>query len=462
MNIPEASTILGKRENQSKIGLMRVKWPQLMSVKNYVIPETIQEYKELGGFLGTHITIRDQKCFFKEKVKNSLRDFANALYSIDEIKALVSYNCVYQNSKAIVQEAVEESLNEITKPFHEKLEQAINAIFKEVQTYQFYWPIVGLELKDIKELDFGEVKIFKFESDLVPAFQGSISEQSDNFFKEATKQFLEKNFIDKLVVKCSVLGEADLAEQVARQKAIMVFNYIRFMISYAIPEHVFNNSLKIDFEESTPANSGSNIRVNTDDNKVTLGHSSYHRAYQKFPITQQTVDTWKECYFFDMIKALLSSSNNCELAQAILTAIFWAGEAQEDWVHDFAYMKFWTAIETLIPSSKTSVTQDVINGTTVLIAYSGYRFANAKDFWDIRKGVSKLYEKRSQIVHAGLSHSVTPDEIKTICRYATWIVLSAIGLYSQGYRNFKQLKNEIDRLYSIHETTKEKEKVTSE
>lgn len=114
------------------------------------------------------------------------------------------------------------------------------------------------------------------------------------------------------------------------------------------------------------------------------------------------------------------------------------------------------SLESLIPPNKEKVTESVLKGTSVLMVYTGYRFVGITEFWSTYKRIEDLYDKRSRITHKGLSQQVTPDELRDICQYASWLVLAAVGLHSQGYRKFEQIQEQIDRLYSIEKEIKGK------
>ncbi|WP_425059099.1 hypothetical protein SCACP_37630 [Sporomusa carbonis] len=252
------------------------------------------------------------------------------------------------------------------------------------------------------------------------------------------------------------LGEKDHAELLAREKVEEALNFIRFMFCYVNPKYVFSNQWKIYYDISTIQESGCFLQRNVESNSTSLAYSSSKKARGIFPITKENVDIWKECYFLDSLSAIMRCSSRTEWEDAILTSIHWIGEAQYEWGTDVAFWKYWTAIESLIPPNKEKVTESVLKGTSVLIVYTGYRFVSITEFWSIYKRIEDLYDKRSRITHSGLSRQVMPDELRDVCQYASWMILAAIGLYSQGYRKFEQVQEQIDRLYSIEKEVKGK------
>lgn len=183
------------------------------------------------------------------------------------------------------------------------------------------------------------------------------------------------------------------------------------------------------------------------------------------------INELKECCFFDDWIQILSKPDKTELEKAILTAIYWIGEAQNDYIFESAYIKFWTALETLfsIPdkdnmksikcpqcntsietiADKKGITKSLSTGVAILLAFGGYRFIEINDVKRIFKAVEKLYDKRSEIIHRGIYGNVTPFELADVCKYAVWCVLTCLGLRAQGYETLKQIKEETNRLYNL-------------
>ena len=67
---------------------------------------------------------------------------------------------------------------------------------------------------------------------------------------------------------------------------------------------------------------------------------------------------------------------------------------------------------------------------------------------EIYKNMKKLYNKRSDIIHRGMSYLVSEADISEICKYAAWSILSLMHLRSIKYTTMNEVNHHINRLYS--------------
>jgi hypothetical protein len=433
---------------------MRSLWPSLISIKNFDVPRNIGDYRKIASITKPHISINGKEWYFNEKNQLNLREFVNLLYRIPEINRMVSYNCIWQTVKSEIEEVINcDVVNKIS--FQKRLELIIDKIFSEVQSYEFYWVVDGLNLIDTDEFVVGDTTFFQFQEKHYSDFKSNSDEKG--FYFSAIVPFIDKNFVNKVVVKCQVCGEKDHATVMARERIEEALNFIRFMFCYTHAEYISYNKWKIYYDVMTTQESGCFIGRNIKDNNATLAYSSTRKTSENFAISSKNIAIWKKCYFLDSLNAMMRKNNRTEWEEAILTAIHWIGEAQHEWILDVAFWKYWTAIESLIPPNKEKVTESVLKGTSILIVYSGYRFVNITEFWKIYKRIEELYDKRSRITHSGLTRQVMPDELNDICQYASWMVLAAVGMYSKGYSVFNQVEEQINRLFSIEKEVKGKQ-----
>jgi hypothetical protein len=189
--------------------------------------------------------------------------------------------------------------------------------------------------------------------------------------------------------------------------------------------------------------------------EVTSGNLSFHwdstrTPIENFPINKERVDELKEKLYLDTIVRILNSDSQTELEGCVLTAMYWCGEAQNEFDWDVAFLKYWTALECIFSYHKEDITNSLKRGISYLAAFSDYQFIKPNEINQVSTLISNLYDKRSKIVHRGLRNSVNEVELTEICKYASWTVLSLMSLISIGYENISQLDEQILRLYEIH------------
>ena len=354
MNIIKSSEIISDGNNSKSIRIMCNLWSQIVLKRNFDIPRSFEDYKKFGSFTTPHIDINGEEWFFNNKSQLKLRHFVDLLYSIPEICCFVSYNCVWKNVKEGIKDTIT-SNEEKQISFQQRLELIINKIFSEVQSYEFYWVVEGINLMDISEFTIGDSTFFLFKDEHYNSFKNE--PDVNNFYCKAVVPFLDKNFANKVVVRCRALGEKDHAEVLAREKVEESINFIRFMFCYINAKNIFNSKWRVYYDVMKIQESGCFINRKIDDNNTTLAYSSTRSSHYNFPISKETVSIWETCYFLDDLSAIMQANNRTEYEDAILTAIHWIGEAQHEWVADVAFWKYWTAIESLIPPNKNKVTE---------------------------------------------------------------------------------------------------------
>ena len=182
---------------------------------------------------------------------------------------------------------------------------------------------------------------------------------------------------------------------------------------------------------------------------VSLNNGVGRKTIEKMPMGSDRINDITEKCFYSQLSYLLSKEDINELEGTILTAIYWIGEAQNDFDHDSAYIKYWTSLETPFSISENEITQTLAKSISTLIGFSGYDFIETKDIKKIHKSLKKHYQKRSKIIHRGVNSVVTPHELNEICKYASWSVLSLLAIREKGYKNLSQIKDEIGRLYLL-------------
>ncbi|KAM3113180.1 hypothetical protein [Phormidesmis sp. 146-33] len=97
-------------------------------------------------------------------------------------------------------------------------------------------------------------------------------------------------------------------------------------------------------------------------------------------------------------------------------------------------------------------THALAKGVATLNAFSGYEFIKIEDAKEVYKSMTKLYDKRSDIIHRGMNYLanqvINEADISKICKYAAWSILGLFHLHSTGCTDMHEVGNQINRLYS--------------
>lgn len=448
-------------------------WTSLVNPKNYVIPKTIGEFIVIGGIFASKITIASMDWYFSQKSEAILRDFVSTLYKINEIEKAVSFDYAYKTTIAFIEASVNAQPKHTQKPVHEReIKKILRALMHEQTKHQFYRIVEGIELKDISSITFGDVELFNFtKKNILEIKKFRQYNHLNGFYDQSVEPFVKKHFLNKTCIRAIGKGDETKANENAMRKIREVISILRFIVCILAHEKIYQNLVKINLLAESYNTSENTFRIDIANQEITLTYWTSRESLQKLPVNPEMIANLRGYYFFDDWISILSKQTKTELEEAILTAIYWIGEAQNDFIYESSFVKFWTALEALFsireggdtkasmcPKCKTQmkaknpedgITKSLSKGIAMMLTFGGYRFIEISDVKKIFKVVDKLYDRRSEIIHRGSYGKVTPIELSEICKYATWCVLTCFGLRTQGYETLEQIRKETKRLYHL-------------
>lgn len=430
-----------ERKQKRKLGSL---WKDfLLNPKSYFIPKTIDEFKSVGLF-DLSLTVNSITWYFTKGAKDKYNDFVEIIYSINDITSTVSWLTVHKLIKNELEAEIEskEQQKEL-RIFDNIFDTILNQIFESRKNYDFYFPVEGIELKNIDAVNLQSVQLIVFGDNLKNIILSS-SNVNDNT-KERTQKFIHENLLNHLCIKCSFFGDYEKAEEEAKFRARETLNYFRYVICVLKPERIYDEGLtRIRFLSETYVGNNEFLAKNQEDNSVVLVWGRKRSNLENFIIDKGRLQELEEKGFINEFTKIINKDQNTrtKLESCILSAIYWAGEAQNEYDWDIAFLKFWTAIERIFSQDKNKkVTKPLTIGVSVVLTWTG--FVEIENIENTRKEVSSLYENRCDIVHKGVIREVKPSQLITICKYAIWTVLGIISLYSTGRETIQEIEEEI-------------------
>jgi hypothetical protein len=214
-------------------------------------------------------------------------------------------------------------------------------------------------------------------------------------------------------------------------------------------DRISDNMIKINIAAEAYTQTEYVLRREVANNTTASIRGRGRRSLYKFIINENLLNDLEEKAFLNEYKTVLNTKLISELEGSIITAIYWTGEAQNEFDLDIAFLKYWTALETIFSNEKEKITHALCKGISITLAFSSYHFIEVGETLTIYKRISYLYDKRSKIIHTGFRQSITAQELSEICRYTSYVILSLFDFRNQGYTELKQIGREIERLYKI-------------
>lgn len=420
----------------------------LLNPKYYFIPKTIDEYKSVG-FFDSKLTVNSIEWYFIEPAKAKFNEFIKAIYSIDDISSTVSFETVHDSIKIELETEIElKEQQKDLRVFDDVFNAIFSRIFKSRKEYDFYFPIEGIELKDIHVINLQSVQLIVFEENLKNTMLSSTN-ANDNTKKQIQK-FINKNLLNHLCIKCSFFGDYKKAQEEAKFRARETLNYFRYVICVLKHERIYEGLIKIRFLSEAYVGNDEFLAKNQEDNLVVLAWGRGRSNLENFVTDEARLQELEEKGFLNKFAEIINGNQNTrtKLEGCILSAIYWAGEAQNEYDWDIAFLKFWTAIECIFSYDKDEkVRQTLARGVSVILALA--QFIEVRDIEETRKEVLALYDERCSIVHGGVTRRIKASQLVAICKYAAWTILCIFSLYSPGWKTIKEIDKEIRRIDNV-------------
>lgn len=378
--------------------------------------------------------------YLSDQGKNQLYDLALTIQELKEFGLYFSFSSICRAILKFIENLLAGTFNEISD--EDAVTQILCILSENYHPYKHYRTIEGIKLLDIESLSIGNCEIFTFsENTKVYLKNECITDEDCEWFDSYLSGHIDQRFINKVCIASSTKGDKDTSEKLAFKNMMETIQILRFFIALLawerIDEHIFNINLSHEAYDRPDFTLYSNL----EDHQHGCGHGRGRQHLQFFEIGSKLISRLKECGFDDIME-ITSKENKTELEKGILTSIYWIGEAQNDFIPESAFLKYWTALETLVKPEKGKEITDIVKSCiTTIMSHGAYRLESVKyEHEHVLKRISYLYDLRSKIVHEGLHGSIKAKELGEICQITVNCVLNYLVVSKCGFASLKQVR----------------------
>ncbi len=428
------------KDNRKLTRTIKIKLQCVLNVKNYVIPQTMGEMKEVEP-LSPHLTVDDQWFFFKDNSKDAFFDIVEKIISLPVVLENNSYSNVYRE----VMKCIEEKLPEGKCDHLDFINKCLISLIKKQSKHVYYSVIGGVKLDGIKEIELREMQVCKFENCIKEIEENN--SPTDPAHTLTINDFVDKNIQKKMIVRGEVFGDQEKSKEKYVESCKLVISVLRFIASTIYEQGYSRDYVSINLPHERSGDSIHYLTSDLDSKNIILGWSSTEP--QEMPINKEIIDTLREDYFFDDLISFIWNQEISEIEGSIITAIHWMGEGQNERSLDNAFIMYWTAIETIFSSGEDLISENIAKGLSTLLAFGGYKIISLEEKELTYSNIKRLYAKRSKVIHRGLRKQVSQKEIIEVSKYSKWVVLTLLGLRQKGFQSLDELRMETDRLHNL-------------
>ena len=402
-------------------------------------------------FLKPKIKLKQTECYLNEKAKKELYETIDIIFSIDELRnTTLSFDTLFRTILEMVQVEIENQISALElREFEAFFEKLLTELLSKRSEYIFYYEISGISLEGIDEINFGNAQIFSFSENhkikLLNKIDIGISEKKRSLYTK----FIDDNFLKKICINYIAYGDYEKAKELSNVKIREILNFWRFILCLLIYERIIENLYKIRIITETFSRNKASMAVDKNKDSLVISWGRGKQILEPFPITSDRIEELEENIFLNDFIEFSNNDQKSDLEGLILTAIYWAGEAQDEFDLDIAFLKYCTSLECIFSHRNENITHSIAQDVSILIAFSSYALVPINDIDRIYSLMKKLYSVRSKIIHRGSKHIVKKSELVDMCKFICWTILSLFDLRNKGYQNMRQIDKETDRLYSI-------------
>jgi len=357
----------------------------LFSFKNYTIPNTIEDYKQLG-FLSPHLKIKGREIYLGARARAALQRATEVVMKAGGLEKFATFNDIWQLIKSHIEMWFEEMLIPDMDEFYDRLLPAF-AEFKKAR--RFIYRVEGLKLKDIDAIELGSKTIrSQFSWDLLEGVE------SDD---ASMRELIEKEFGGQYVIEGREVGSHDKAQGKFVFSAEMAISVLRLCGCLLYRGAMTGTHIRL-VDRSLGAR-GAASSLSWGEEERRLRFSRYWGREQALPLSQDMLAHLTEHCFFRQIFQCLEKDGRTELEDAITRAIYWFGEAYKDTDDTMKFVKLWSCVESFFSVDEEQITLLNAIGLSAVMAYGGYAVTDVTYYKEFKKKVTRLYSLRSKALH---------------------------------------------------------------
>jgi hypothetical protein len=409
---------------------LRRHWAKLTEGRNYLVPETREDFTSLGPF--PYFRLGNLWVYAKESIRETVAKAS------EELRAELGPDLL---SLASISDAIRSEIQihfsqEEPQPFEWHLERLLSAIRAHDHRRLSIRAICGLKLTGMDEFSHGCWKIIRLsEQAAADLVRQDIGPEK---WHEQLSSVMEKGFIGKTCILIEQRGDADQAGLKSDRVARYVLNTLRLFISI----HASQAGLQHRFGVHLDAPGHQTITqfsFDLDAHRYNL-HHAFNSHRQEYTLTAESLRIIRENWQADQLWALLEKVPRTDLEESVVTAVAWFGGAQAESDSHLGFVKYWVAMEALVPGSEDEKVVVRLKKFVPILVSQISREVPSKT------KVAKAYDLRSQIMHSGSRVELTQEKLNEVSNWAWQCIVTALYLSSRGYATRKQVEEQILRI----------------
>lgn len=412
--------MLTELDEKSKTKIVRL-WNLVLDREMYLVADTMEEYKELASLYGPFpfIMERNIHAFSTDKQKDAFQELVSILRD-HAGNHLFSWSSVYETVK---KKLIRVLVYGDGAKASQILRDIAGALREMIHPQKVLLPISGIELQDCV-IEFNNWKIEHFNSSEIDSFMSKVMDGPD--WKDSIHDTLSKDYIGRPIFQISLEGEPAQAADNAVSHLRYVLNTLRYAALMHGENHYNARTVRVGIDTHT-AKRDWMISFREDCGQVGF-RTVPGELTQPFKITMANLETYRYNLKLQDLWELFDQQQKTDLEMAIIDALKWIGEAQNENDRHIAFIKYWTSLEALLTGYQNDKITDrlSISLPPILGQVAGEKPPS-------KNSVKKMYSLRSDMLHGRGLIDISYRDLCTVSKWASNCLLVCLDLRSRGY-----------------------------
>ena len=411
---------------------------RLFAIKSFSVPRSIGDIPIEKYFARKLSLTGSRTIFLTDMGLENFKAIVDIFDAADFFDGLAGYSDIWDAWRGAVEGWL--SLGVEPTSAEEVVEKISDLVTKQVDDYNFAVPIFGVGMKGDAPLSLGGMKILKI---------------SPNYFSDID---VDVHCIDieaicrpdqgRLWITGSVRGTARIAEQKFSDQATLAVGVLA--IAAASMYEFGASKFRIGIEMN-PDNVGNRVSWFSWSNTTrSLAAHYVSPSGQLLPVDELMSQSSDMVAMLHLTLSIVQGDGEqTELDEAIERAVFWYSDAHRDSVLVMQFIKYWSCVEAFFSIDKNDITEAVTSGLAAQMIFGGFHFVPVENYQKLKAEMAKFYGLRSQAMHRAFHNKITGKDTARFSQLVAWLIISMVGLVTQGYTKLDDVKVQTKRLDAL-------------
>lgn len=376
--------------------------------------------------------------FLTEAGLEEFTGLVSDIESLDLFRGAADYADIWTAAKDVI----ERLLSEKQRPddAHELIQLVSSEVANVIAPRRFVAPVGGITLVDLDSLELGSMR-------LVPPSLEALKAAGAKTDAEHVAHAIESMSGNPWLI-----GDATGSERVAtrrfRARAELAVGILSIFASANYPHGAVSFRISLRMTAESSHGRSTYIHWEHSDGGVSANYSS-SSSTQHLRIDRETLSVLKDGGWFEQALSIIGRDAATPLEEALIRAIYWFSDAQRDSVTVMQFVKYWSCIETFFSLEKEKIVSSVSSGLATILVAGGFQFFPASEYQRIKRRISKLYDLRSNALHAGAHLHVSEKDVAELSQWTAWMLITMLTLIDRGYTTPETVFEQVRRLDGV-------------